>query len=199
MSCCGESRVPENGQPQLQSEPTPYLVNHQPSPHPGPQFQEKGFVPPNINTPPPAQQFNGHPNGFQLAQQQWAGNNPRAGSQVDMSQSFHSPSGSRTYTPLLDPNVVRPDPVHAISRSHTTSPPMVVPSPIFTSSPMTRSPNSQAQPFAPPSDEGRISVSIDFGVFSRSLWPVFCSFVLQAQRSLVWCVSSRRMLIACSH
>ncbi|KAF8488899.1 actin-like ATPase domain-containing protein [Gautieria morchelliformis] len=63
-----------------------------------------------------------------------------------------SPPGS--YTPLLDPNVVRPSPVHA-ARSEVMSSAMSV------TSPMSRSVTSQ--PFNPPADEGRISVSIDFG------------------------------------
>ncbi|KAF8591765.1 actin-like ATPase domain-containing protein [Ramaria rubella] len=58
---------------------------------------------------------------------------------------------------MLDPNVIRPSPVHAAPRSDTMSPTMTV------TTPMSRSTNSQPQSFNPPADEGRISVSIDFG------------------------------------
>lgn len=162
MGCCGETRQPGEER-QVQAEPTPFMVNQQPSPHPGLQpFQEKPFSPPHINSPPAAQHFNGQANSYgmqqqQFMQQQWAGNDPRGGGMNQMGTPSNmgsnmpmSPPGS--YTPLLDPNVIRPSPVHA-SRPTT---PMTVTSPL-----MSRTVNSQSPPNA--QDEGRVSVSIDFG------------------------------------
>lgn len=59
MGCCGESRDPPEDK-QIQSEPTPYFVNHQPSPHPGAVYPNS-YTP--ITTPPPTQYPN-YSNGY---------------------------------------------------------------------------------------------------------------------------------------
>jgi len=112
MNCCGESRQPAEDK-QIHAEPTPFLVNQQPAAHPDAQFRSNSFTPPNISPPPAA--FNGIGNGYDHKQQMtqaWASTH---------SSSFGSPSASSSpaippasYTPLLDPNVIRPNPVHAI-------------------------------------------------------------------------------------
>ncbi|CAG8708613.1 123_t:CDS:2, partial [Acaulospora colombiana] len=73
--------------------------------------------------------------------------------------------GSGTYTPLLDPNIVRPSPVHMQdARTNTTSPTL---SGSGTSGwqsgpgPGVAMASTIAQPMSP--DEGKLSISIDFG------------------------------------
>ena len=177
MGCCGETRQPGEDR-QVQPEPIPFLVNQQPSPHPGLQpFYEKSFTPPNINSPPLAQHFNGQANGYgmqqtQFAQQQWAGNDPRQGGSrfsTPVAGSNMPISPQSSYTPLLDPNVVRPSPVHAVPRSNTMSSAMSV------TSPLARTVNSHSS--NPLTDEGRISVSIDFGTSSAYL----CSLLIHRE------------------
>ncbi|KAG8787696.1 hypothetical protein FRC15_008371 [Serendipita sp. 397] len=76
------------------------------------------------------------------------------------------PQGSGTYTPLLDPNIIRPSPVHLQdARTNSTSPTLA-------NSMNSAWPNSISSTIAPPGstpqpplniDEGKLSISIDFG------------------------------------
>ncbi|GJJ14004.1 hypothetical protein Clacol_008261 [Clathrus columnatus] len=142
MSCCGQNRDTLDDK-HTQSEPTPYFVNQQPSPHPGVVAYPNGFVPPNVTTPPATQQYHNHTysNGGQSLA-------PSPG----IPQPPITPSQA-SYTPFLDPNVIRPNPVHAVPRQDGLLPSMSISSHTRT---------TPSQPVIS-EDEGRISVSIDFG------------------------------------
>jgi hypothetical protein len=64
---------------------------------------------------------------------------------------------NNSYTPLLDPSIHRPEAIHLAQqqRASTVSPPIISGLPNMASPP--------PQPFAPPANEGKMSVSIDFG------------------------------------
>ncbi|CCA73398.1 hypothetical protein PIIN_07352 [Serendipita indica DSM 11827] len=75
--------------------------------------------------------------------------------------------GSGTYTPLLDPNIVRPSPVHIQdARTNSTSPPLTASGTSGWQSAQNSAFNGpMAVPGAPPmnQDEGKLSIAIDFG------------------------------------
>lgn len=177
MSCCGEPNnapVPENRAVNTYNNQT---VNQQPTPHPGFQGQPISFQQPNISSPPNAYSQNSfgpngvgqsgfqQPNGFQQPQQNGWSHSPSPPPMNQFGQpnqpNLHAPTPSTynastnsygTMAPLLQPS-----PVHTPSqgfRSSTASPPGQMVSPAVP-------PPQQA--FKPPSDEGKMSVSIDFG------------------------------------
>jgi hypothetical protein len=76
-------------------------------------------------------------------------------------QQMTGGSFANSYTPLLDPSIVRPSPVHAAGsmRASTVSPPINTPTPALP--PI--SPGIPQSATKPVVDEGKISVSIDFG------------------------------------
>lgn len=157
MNCCGESRQAGGDEKQVQAEPTPFLVNQQPTGHPGAHFRQHSFTPPDI-LPPPAT-YNGNGNGYDPHKQQMT--------QTWASTGFSSPGATSpavpptSYTPLLDPNVIRPNPVHAIP-----TPPMSITSPSRSKSSASQAPTSTTLV-----DEGKMSISIDFGKYVKYITP----------------------------
>lgn len=183
MGCCGEPYEKQdvnNGKRDILDAGHP--TNLQPSPHPGLQYQEKQFQPPNIPSPPPVQQFGGQQvvNGSNMPfmqQQQW--------------QQPHSPppGASSPFNPYGQSSSPSPAPVSSqftgttlngigsVQNFNTTNgmvpngglqrpmpsypgtpgnPSMITTSNVTTST--LRGPDS-----TPLVDEGKMSVSIDFG------------------------------------
>jgi hypothetical protein len=160
--CCGEPRTAEGNGPQqgaqrgFQQQPAfnqwSGPITQQPGLHPPPAFGHQPHVPggypqgslpgpPPPQPPPPAWM----PNSATPVPSQW------------------NTSSTNSYTPLLDHTIVRPSPVHAQGfRTSTVSPPPDRPATGF------------GQAGAPPGisqqtmDEGKMSVSIDFGKWSAS-------------------------------
>lgn len=156
MSCCGTPKgvkdltnhAPlQNGQ----------MVNQQPSPHPG-LYQEKQFQPPSIPSPVPTHPYD--PRGF--SQSQHGSPSPPPPSQFGgMPANFQSPY-STMQSPLLQPT-----PAH--SRGDSASPGrMSMMSPMTSSTPIN---GGQPSTFHAPSDEGKMSISIDFGESQLLLQP----------------------------
>jgi len=159
MGCCGEpnhvkgatNRVTSNnGQP----------VTQQPGPHPGAQLQEKqtSFQQPTIPAPTPT-----HPYGQNsYGQNGHYQSQPQAQAQPPATWSHHSSSpppvnqfgahGTFNNSAVLQQPLLQPNPVHNASY-RATSPPIQTGSPLNTTAPR--------QDFR--SNEGRMSVSIDFG------------------------------------
>jgi hypothetical protein len=159
MGCCGEpnhlkgatNRVTSNnGQP----------VTQQPGPHPGAQIQEKqtSFQQPTIPAPTPT-----HPYGQNsYGQNGHYQSQPQAQAQPPATWSHHSSSpppvnqfgahGTFNNSAVLQQPLLQPNPVHNASY-RATSPPIQAGSPLNTTAPR---PDFR-------SNEGRMSVSIDFG------------------------------------
>ena len=150
--CCGEPRNANEtpgqqaqlGQPAFNTWNAP--ITHQPGPHPPPGFPHASLHTPvgSLHGPPQPPQPAWVPNSAPTPASQW-----NAGS-------------INSYTPLLDPNIVRPSPVHAQDfRASTVSPPLHPPSrPTTSDMGRTGPPQTIAQQTM---DEGKMSVSIDFG------------------------------------
>lgn len=183
MSCCGEPRVPpaptneKAAMSTLNGSAAHSPMSQQPPPHPGltpfnpppmqaPAMSHQQF-PSNASSPPPnpVQQWNQNPQ-----QQDYMGAQYQPSQ--SMQQQYTGTNGSTmgSFTPLVDPNIIRPNPVHAASsiRSSTliSSPPPMSPPPT-----MNGGMNGQygGSAYTTPSaatpavDEGKMSVSIDFG------------------------------------
>ncbi|KAI5120632.1 hypothetical protein M0805_009392 [Coniferiporia weirii] len=178
MGCCGEpyDHTAKNSQKQHVLD-SPHPTNQQPSPHPNAQYNEQQFRPPTIPAPPPTQQFGGQhvvnsaaTNGFQ--QQPWQ--------QQMLSGSPSPPSTSPPpFNPYLLPGSPSPPPTanqlsgttlngaHGLSAASTVQ----RPSPYYTgmspqsSIALTSTKFNGLKGPEPVSvaDEGRMSVSIDFG------------------------------------
>jgi hypothetical protein len=184
MSCCGE---PANNSKEPSNRPTqhnPQSVTRQPGPHPGPQFQNQpaSFQQPNITAPAPTHQFNGFAQNS-LQQQPWEPK-PSPGPQFNPYQPSSSPplstpspggwNGSQntyngtngSYSTTGNQPLISPSPAQL--RSSSVSPGLTSPPPI-------RPPSRDQQSYAPPSDEGKMSVSIDFGPFPFH-WSTLSSF-----------------------
>ncbi|KAI0289646.1 hypothetical protein BC826DRAFT_597825 [Russula brevipes] len=151
MSCCGDTR-PANTNGTVGTH-QPYPVSNQPTPHPGiSPFLEKGtFQPPNISPPPAAAQSFSH---FSSAQ-----------SPPPTSPTLH---GSNAPSP--PPTISQ---MSAFNRGSVADPtgslsPLRRPSPAY---PATGNQNLlsayqtsvSVPPSLPTTDEGKMSVSIDFG------------------------------------
>lgn len=174
MGCCGEpadqpnSHVGGNRSIALDSSKP---VIQQPSAQPALQWQEKpSFQAPNIATPAPVLQYN--QNTAESWEQQGAQYDPYAPSRtaspsaatatlVNGSINGHgfAPSASpapfgQTHSP---PPLAHPGAAYSPSTSMTVTSRKAV------------SPGGQHPPFVPPSDEGKLSVSIDFGMHGSSL------------------------------
>jgi hypothetical protein len=197
MSCCGE---PKNAGPQQGNgmakdfNPSPSMpMTQQPGSQPPLQnTQYQQFQQPNLQSPPNAYTQN-TANGYaspplpqQPGQQQPQWNTQQQTQtgtpQPDQTQQQpqfnpynhmqqQSSMGTDSYTPLLDPNIVRPSPVYAASnRAESTSPPISSPPPGSMSMSMSMSgamPTQNSSVFSNSADEGKMSVSIDFGQFSH--------------------------------
>jgi len=151
-------------------------VTHQPGPHPQPGF---GLPPGGPN---------GYPHGSLHGPPQplapgWTPNSAQAPTPANSQWNTNS---INSYTPLLDPNIVRPSPIHAQDfRASTVSPPIHPPS---------RPTSGYGRTGAPPKttqqtmDEGKMSVSIDFGESNASDPALKRSWPIQGPRFLEWCV-----------
>lgn len=127
-------------------------ITHQPGPHPQPGFGPPpngpgGYPQGSLHGPPPPHAWVPNPT-------------------PTPSNSQWNTNSTTSWTPLLDPNVVRPSPVHAQSfRASTVSPPL---------NPSSQPTSGYERTGAPPTisqqtmDEGKMSVSIDFGESSAS-------------------------------
>lgn len=170
MSCCGEPKRP-NGSTNQPPSQNGHLISQQPSPHPG-AFHEKqaSFQQPSIPSPAPT-----HPYGQQsfidpnaqfqsTSPSNWSHHSPSPPPPVNQFGVFGSPAASShvnmsysTTQPLIQPS-----PVHNGSyRGDSTSPNWPITSTVTSISPIN---DRQLQGFSPPSDEGKMSISIDFGV-----------------------------------
>ena len=164
MSCCfGEPRNKDEKsgqQAQLGYQQQPAFnqnqwngaITHQPGPHPPPGFA----LPPGGPNGYPQGSLHGTPQPPQPPPPAWLPNPTPT-----PSNSQWNTNSTNSYTPLLDPNIVRPSPVHAEAfRASTVSPPLHPPS---------RPGSGYGRAGAPPTisqqtmDEGKMSVSIDFG------------------------------------
>jgi len=157
MSCCGESR-PQNGVRPVNSFQPYSITNQQPSPHPViTPFQEKPFQPfqpPNIVSPPPVHamsQFDGGTRSPPPQSSTTHGSPPPVSpppSALPQMGTFNrtsvDPAGSLSLSPLRRPSA-------AYS-------PAGNPNILSTYQPSAPMPN-----LVPPTDEGKMSVSIDFG------------------------------------
>lgn len=162
MSCCGTPAAKKGADEknrQYPQYPTQSPVNQQPSPQPGLGWQEKPYQPPSIPSPPPTHYSHG------------TSHSPPP--QSTLNHSYQQPGfnpnnlGGTTYPA---PSITRPPP------SLPPSPPPVGSyGPISTVSPL-----SPTKGYTIPTDEGKLSVSIDFGMStlnslehpSRSLTPL---------------------------
>ena len=183
MSCCGEPNKPKDDVNRV----SPYTngtVNRQPGLHPAPQFHES-FQQPNIPSPIPS-----HPhgqntmnslNGHQHVPSNWSTHSPSPPpvnqfGAPGVNNTFNGPvTGFSQRQPLLSPS-----PTHNAShRSNTTSPHMSTSSPSMATF-------SGRQDFRPPLDEGKMSVSIDFGTSLNFLSADLELNIYQVRRSLAW-------------
>jgi hypothetical protein len=162
MSCCGTpatQQAADEKNRQYPQYPQQSPVNQQPSPQPGLGWHEKPYQPPTIPSPPPTHYSHG------------TSHSPPP--QSTFGQSYQQPglspnNSSGTTYPV--PSVVRPPP---------TLPPS--PPPVGSYGPISSvSPLPPTKGYAVPTDEGKLSVSIDFGMLtlsslehpSRSLTPL---------------------------
>ncbi|TDL26993.1 actin-like ATPase domain-containing protein [Rickenella mellea] len=178
MGCCGEPRTKIEDIDHPAQHINPYPTTQQPSPHPALQFQEKQFQPPVVPSPPPVQSFT--PNGVQQPPQ-WPSSstmntqfNPFAPQGVPTSpspvQTQHS--GPNGYPQVPTPSFQRPgsavspgfggNPLPPTSGSFNISPTPGFNGPTPGFNPASPTPMGAAAPAAP-FDEGKMSVSIDFG------------------------------------
>ncbi|KAJ3557489.1 hypothetical protein NM688_g1454 [Phlebia brevispora] len=166
MSCCGESANQANPQAGNRSIAidTAKIVAQQPSPQPTLQLQEKSsFQPPSIATPPPVLQY--HQNAVA---QSWP---PQAAQMHSYATGLGRTPSPPTGTPTLVNGSLNghgsPAPsIPPLGQSY--SPPLTHPSAVYSpSATMTVTPKRTVSPggqaFAPSNDEGKLSVSIDFG------------------------------------
>jgi hypothetical protein len=171
MSCCGESRdkpVPEEGNritPFKEGQP----ITQQPAAQVSPHWQEKAiFQPPSIATPPPAIPY-GHPqNSYGQLHQPWA-QQPSTPFNPYAASGSPPPSTNATSPGLFDSSM------NGYTSSSPSPPPntygLAQPSAAYGANRMTVSGRASAatpltqRDFAAPSDEGKISVSIDFGMW----------------------------------
>lgn len=144
-SCCGtpagnqgadEKKLPYSQYPQQPP------INQQPGPQPDLGWQEKPYQPPNVPSPPPTHYSHGTshsppPSNFNPSYQQ---------------SSFNTSSLSGTT--YQAPSIVRPP-----ASSPPSPPPVGSYGPISTVSPL-----PPMKGYAIPTDEGKLSVSIDFGM-----------------------------------
>ncbi|KAA1466844.1 actin-like ATPase domain-containing protein [Dentipellis sp. KUC8613] len=143
MSCCGSSRTPEADRNSAEAPLSPYPVNVQPVAHPNPYFPQSTIPSPppatlnDHRTPPPPQSYGSH---SPPPQQQF------------QSSSYNLAAPAPAFNePLLRPNA-----------TYATSSPAFLPQQYGPHSVTTAA--APGQSFAPPlTDEGKMSVSIDFG------------------------------------
>ncbi|KAG8989997.1 hypothetical protein FRB93_003373 [Tulasnella sp. JGI-2019a] len=176
--CCGESKdvAPATQGRSNGTTYTPgYPTQSQPSPHPPLQAYPQTPGPEN-GTPKPEMTLRGErgisvPNGNGFSAHDNGPTTPPAAGDFNPAYppgpAHTSTPGPGAYTPLLDPNIVRPNPVHA-GRPGTTSPPLALDTPEQFSGPGSISsgvPPSMRRNMAGQSniDDGKLSISVDFG------------------------------------
>lgn len=163
MGCCGDpidKPIPEEG-----NRITPFTaggaVNQQPSGQSTLQWLEKGSLP-SVTTPPPVLQY-----GQNGAGQAWNDPSQLNGSARPMS-TFDGSAVTQRYStsPSPPPNAYSPP----------LSPPLAMYAPtasrpiaMTVTGRRTTSPTAQSA-FAAPADEGKLSVSFDFGEYGQCLW-----------------------------
>jgi len=156
MSCCGTPAGNQgaDGKNLPHSQYPPQSpINKQPGPQPGLGWQEKPYQPPTIPTPPPTHYSHGTSNSP-----------PPSNFNNSYQQSVFNPS-TQSGTTFQSPSIVRPPP------SLPPSPP-----PVGSYGPVSVvSPPPPAIGYIIPTDEGKLSVSIDFG----ALVPNFLGYSLQ--------------------
>ena len=153
MSCCGtpakNKGADEKNRPYPQY-PQQSPINQQPSPQPGLGWQEKPYQHPTIPSPPPTLYSHGTSHSPP----------PQSHFSNSYQQSGFNPS-TLSGTTYQAPSIIRPPP------SLPPSPPPVgVYGPVSTVSPP-----PPTKGYTVPTDEGKLSVSIDFGTsIPNSLW-----------------------------
>lgn len=178
MGCCGESVVSANTpDTQYANRAQPVnngIISQQPGPHPGAQHHIQPFgekppllIPPGPSPPPPSfQQNNRSINGTPWSHSPSpppqgpaysAPLSPNLGGAPLMSPpAAYAPPGPSNSTAFFTP-LFHPDPIHAPLRSNSVTP--------STSTAVTSARINPA-----PSDEGKMSISIDFGEYSHCYW-----------------------------
>jgi hypothetical protein len=177
MGCCGESASTPDIQYANRPQPVnPGLINHQPGPHPGAQHQPQSpgekphfLIPQGPSPPPPSLQQNNQP----LNGSSWI-HTPSPPPRASVYSGPLSPSLNHlgvgaltpppaTYVPsgpsnsaVFFPPLLHPDPIH-VPRNGTVSP--SVSTAVVHTSPAGNDPV--------PSNEGKMSISIDFGEYSH--------------------------------
>lgn len=150
MSCCGTptaNKGADEKNRQYPQYPQQSPINQQPGPQPGLGWQEKPYQPPTIPSPPPTHYSHG------------TSHSPPP--QSTFSNSYQQPGfnpNNLSGMAYPAPSVVRPPP-----SSPPSPPPFGSYGPISTVSPL-----SPTKGYAIPTDEGKLSVSIDFGMLSLS-------------------------------
>jgi len=181
MGCCGESASTPDTQYSNRVQPVnPAIISQQPGPHPSAQYQAQPLaekppllIPPGPSPPPPSfQQHNQSLNGSAWHHSHTPSPPPQGpnfystllspnlgGSQLTPPQATYIPSGPSN-SAVFFPPLLHPDPVHVPPNNRSVSPPVSTavarPYPVM---------NDPA-----PSDEGKMSISIDFGEYSHCHW-----------------------------
>ncbi|KAF8064184.1 hypothetical protein FPV67DRAFT_1629198 [Lyophyllum atratum] len=155
MGCCGEP-ANDTAVPQ---QPTPFYqgtVTQQPGLHPGLEKSPQAFQQPTISTPPPAHAHNGAQNGawgqtFTPPPNQFGGYTQSTSPPLANGHSYNGSvfNASTGFSSMNEP-LARPGSAHHTSYSSGSPPPPV-------------SIGFSPSQVASPPDEGKMSVSIDFG------------------------------------
>jgi hypothetical protein len=144
MSCCGEPNDSKEGPTNRSISDTHVVNDQQPVPQPG--LGTTLFQQPTISSPPLAYPNSYGQNGFQQQ------NPPPSLYSVSPNNTFNGSANYSLNEPLLRPSSVLQSP----HRAGTASPMSMSPPVMGTSLP-------PMQNSSPPSDEGKMSISIDFG------------------------------------
>lgn len=174
MGCCGESR--DKKEPSQNEVGVVYPTSQQPSPHPGALAEKQQFIPPSIPSPPPSHNQQFGMTSPLMQQQPWMNQGQQQMMMPQASQGYNLPAGA--YNPFQ-------------GGSSSPSPPPPIASPQFPgmnsmiqdtafarpnpfpygynqqnrSSVMMSTQNPTRIQSAPVIDEGKMSVSIDFGEY----------------------------------
>lgn len=172
MGCCGEPANQPDSQGTNRSIATGLAVAgkpvvHQPSPQSNPSWQEKPtFQAPGIATPPPVLQHgqNSTSEAWHQQGQQEAQFDPYA----SLNRTASPPAGSATLVNGSTNGHGYPPTSPSPPFGQAQTPPLMQPNPVYMpSTSMTVTSRHSVSPgqsaFIPPSDEGKLSVSIDFG------------------------------------
>ena len=180
MGCCGEPREKQDNGSKQNEVGVVYPTSQQPSPHPGALAEKNQFIPPSIPSPPQTQQFGAASPQLSpplMQQQPWMNQNQQQASPA----GFNLPPGA--YNPYHANGSPSPPPqaatspfqgMNGVGQSNSFARPSPVP---YAYDPQTRSsvmmttqapPAAPRTPGAPVIDEGKMSVSIDFGEFQTS-------------------------------